>query len=190
MFLSGYDCDSLALEHLTGFASSFINFFKNHKSAFLEIRTKSVNISKLTKIKAIDNVIIAYSINPQIIIKEYEQKTPSFLQRLNALKKIQDYGWNIGLRFDPIFITRRNKEDYFNFLETIFSRLDSSLIHSITIGKFRMPNQFLKKIIKIRPEDTLSFNKLSNDNPEEKKMIILFYNQIQTYIDKKRIFFN
>ena len=54
-----------------------------------------------------------------------------------------------------------------------------------------MPDQFLKKkIIKIRPEDTLSFNKLSKDNPEEKKMIILFYNQIQKYIDKKRIFFN
>ena len=33
-FFSGYDCDSLALEHVTGFASSFINFFKNIKVHF------------------------------------------------------------------------------------------------------------------------------------------------------------
>ena len=33
-FFSGYDCDSLALEHLTGFASSFINFLKIIKVHF------------------------------------------------------------------------------------------------------------------------------------------------------------
>ena len=68
-FFSGYDCDSLALEKVTNFSSNFIDFFKKYKNAFLEIRTKSINISELIKIEPTENVIVAYSINPQIIIK-------------------------------------------------------------------------------------------------------------------------
>ncbi|MBD23365.1 MAG: DNA photolyase [Alphaproteobacteria bacterium] len=189
-FFSGYDCDSLALENITNFASNFINFFKNYNNAFLEIRTKSINIKQLINIKPIKNVIVAYSINPQKIIKEFEQKTPNFDSRLNSLKKIQDNGWNIGLRFDPIFITEKNKKDYFKFLEKIFTNLKCSLIHSITIGKFRMSEKFLKKIIKIRPEDTLTFNYLMKNTNKEREIIQLFYMQVQKYIDKKKIFFN
>ena len=48
--------------------------------------------------------------NPQNIIKEYEQKTPNLNKRLDSLKKLQDNGWNIGLRFDPIFISKENKK--------------------------------------------------------------------------------
>ena len=189
-FFSGYDCDSLALEKVTNFSLNFIDFFKKYKNAFLEIRTKSINISELIKIEPIENVIVAYSINPQVIIKEYEPKTPNFNARLNSLKKIQDYGWSIGLRFDPIFITEKNQKIYFNYLEKIFKLLDSSLIHSITIGKFRMPKTYFKKIIKIRPEDTFQFNSLIQKSDEENQMVKLFYKQLQNYVDKKKIFLN
>ena len=189
-FFSGFDCDSLALENITHFASNFIKFFSNYKNAYLELRTKSGNITQISKINPIKNVIIAYSLNPQNIINEFEQKTPNFEKRLNCLKKIQETGWTIGLRFDPIFITQENKKDYFAFLEKIFSKLNSSLIHSITIGKFRMPQSFLKKINKIRPEDMLSFNNLIKNTMRERQMIKLFGLQVQKYIDKKKIFFN
>ena len=68
--------------------------------------------------------------------------------------------------------------------------LDSSLIHSITIGKFRMPKTYFKKIIKIRPEDTFQFNSLIQKSDEENQMIKLFYKQLQNYVDKKKIFLN
>ena len=73
------------------------------------------------KIKPSNNIIIAYSMNPQSIIKEFEQKTPNFQSRLDIFKKIQDNGWNIGLRFDPIFISQKNIKDYYDFVEKIFS---------------------------------------------------------------------
>ena len=48
-FFSGYDCDSLALESLSGFAASALSFFKDHPLAQLELRTKSVNTQVLEK---------------------------------------------------------------------------------------------------------------------------------------------
>ena len=43
-FFSGYDCDSLAMESTTGFVNYFIPRFATLPEAFLELRTKSVNI--------------------------------------------------------------------------------------------------------------------------------------------------
>ena len=45
-FFSGYDCDSLALESVTGFAN-FLPFFRELPNAWIELRTKSVAIQSL-----------------------------------------------------------------------------------------------------------------------------------------------
>ena len=39
-FFSGYDCDSLALENISGFVSHILPVFQNQESAVLELRTK------------------------------------------------------------------------------------------------------------------------------------------------------
>ena len=56
-FFSGYDCDSLALESITGFADvSFLSFFAKHPNAQLELRTKSVNLKVLEMTDPLPNV--------------------------------------------------------------------------------------------------------------------------------------
>ena len=80
--------------------------------------------------------------------------------------------------------------EYLIFLERIFSKLDCSLIHSVTIGKFRMPEVFLKKIIKIRPEDSFNFTNFIKKNIEEEMIIKHFYSNIERYVNKNKIFYN
>ena len=46
-FFSGYDGDSLIFESFTNFAKEFISFFASIDNAFLELRTKSININLL-----------------------------------------------------------------------------------------------------------------------------------------------
>ena len=36
------------------------------------------------------------------MVKEFEDKTPSLSKRLKAIIKLQNLGWSIGLRFDPL----------------------------------------------------------------------------------------
>ena len=45
-FFSGYDCDSLALDPVTGFVDDFVPTFAKLKNAWLELRTKSTQIRR------------------------------------------------------------------------------------------------------------------------------------------------
>ena len=119
-FFSGYDCDSLAFEHITNFAETFIPFFKKFKNVNLELRTKSTKINSILKFKPKNNIIIAWSLNPDDIILEFEKNTPSLKNRLKAIKVLQNQGWKIGLRFDPIIYHRNFKKIYVKFFESIF----------------------------------------------------------------------
>jgi len=52
-FFSGYDCDSLALDPITGFVDDCLTFFRSQTKAHLELRTKSTQIRPLLKHAAI-----------------------------------------------------------------------------------------------------------------------------------------
>ena len=75
-FFSGYDCDSLAMEKLTGFAQSALSFFSDHRVAQLELRTKSVATQILEKTEALSNVVTAFSFTPQEISDALEKGCP------------------------------------------------------------------------------------------------------------------
>ena len=64
-----YDCDSLALEDITGFMDFFLNKFIKLKNGILEIRSKSTNIKSIKKINPSNNIIPAFSLNPEYSIK-------------------------------------------------------------------------------------------------------------------------
>jgi len=190
-FFSGYDCDSLALEKVTNFLKVFLKSFKKINNAYLEIRTKSTNIDVFRNMKPIKNVIIAYSLNPEVIIKKFEQKTPTLKKRINSIRFLQERGWKIGLRFDPLINYSKNKLIYKKFFNIIFSQVEVKKIHSVTTGFFRMPNNFFNKLINIRPEDSLIFNKLKKENSFDdniKKNECV--EELVKFIDQKKIFSN
>jgi len=154
-FFSGYDCDSLAYEPVTNFADYFIDAFKGVSNSVLELRTKSTQIRSLLQRPAQDNVVVAYSLSPESIAREVEIGAPSLAKRLDALVKLQENGWRIGLRFDPIVWHQNYLEDYGNTIQQVFSALDASAIDSVTLGGFRLPKGFYKTMHKLHPEHWL-----------------------------------
>ena len=139
---AGYDTDTLATNHLSFFLDDFYPFFQKFSNTLFEIRTKSNNISSLVDKKPLDNLVIAFSLNPEIVVQKIELQTPSLENRLKAIKKLQDLNFQIGLRFDPIIYFENFEKEYENFFENIFSQIDSSKIHSITLGTIRFPFKF------------------------------------------------
>jgi len=154
-FFSGYDCDSLAYEPVTGFADYFVPEFSSIPNAVLELRTKSTQIRSLLKRPAQDNVVIAYSLSPERVAREVEAGAPSLIKRVEALAKLQQNGWRIGLRFDPIIWHQNYLNDYQEMIKLIFDTLDASLIDSVTLGGFRLPKGFYKTMHKLHPEHWL-----------------------------------
>ena len=147
-FFSGYDCDSLALDGITGFVDNFLPIFKKNKNGILELRTKSTQINSILKHKPINNCILAFSFTPDKISRKIEHKTPSVKKRIKAIKELADKGWKIGLRFDPIIPTLNFNNDYEELIKDIASSIPKKNLHSISFGMMRFPKKIFKKINK------------------------------------------
>ena len=163
-FFSGYDCDSLALENLSGFVSHILPVFRNQESAILELRTKSVQIRPLDSIEPINNCVVAFSLMPNAMSQALDHRTPSISARLIAINKLAKIGWKIGLRFDPLIYGKNWQHHYQQLFDQVFSAIPTSSIHSVSYGPLRFPKSMYKRISKLYPEEELLAISLSQTN--------------------------
>ena len=154
-FFSGYDCDSLALEPVTGFAAEFLPFFEQLPNAWLELRTKSTQVRTLLNREPFRRCIVAFSFTPEEIANAIEHKAPSVQRRIDAMSKLQKQGWLLGLRFDPMIYQSGYQQQYQRLFSQVFSGLDLELLHSVSLGTFRLPEKYFKKIHKLYPEEKM-----------------------------------
>ena len=154
-FYSGYDCDSLALEPISRFTEYFVPLFRDHKNAWFELRTKSTQIRHLLEMDPIPNCVIAYSFTPEAVSVALEHKVPALAKRIDAVRKLQQRGWPVALRFEPLIYHEGFEENYRKLFSVLFSQLDASKLHSVSIGLFRMPNDYYANIVKLYPDEKL-----------------------------------
>ena len=193
-FFSGYDCDSLALEDITGFIEYFVEKFVKLNNVTLEIRSKSTNIKSIKKYHPSNKIIPAFSLNPENSITLHEQNTPKLINRINAIKELQNLGWNIGIRFDPFFWYGEISKMSI-FFEELFKSINKNRIHSVTIGNFRMTNSYLKRMVKIKPTDPYILEKqllqiLPSKNDDTEVKITNIKEKISEFIEDSKIFIN
>lgn len=154
-FFSGYDCDSLAYEPVTRFNSYFLSLFRQYPHSKIELRTKSTQIRSLTAIDPLENCIVAFSFTPEDISLAVEHGVPALDRRLTAMKKLQQCGWKLGLRFDPLIYQKAYEKQYSKLFEQIFSTISVESLHSVSLGTFRMPDVFYKNIVRLYPDEKL-----------------------------------
>ncbi len=154
-FFSGYDCDSLAFEPVTGFAEQFLPLFAELPNAWLELRTKSTQIRSLLHREVVPRCVVAFSLSPDAVADKVEAKAPSVAKRIEAAAKLQQQGWQIGLRFDPLIYQYDYRQQYRDLFEQVFASIDVDALHSVSLGVFRLPEQYFKKIHKLYPEERL-----------------------------------
>ena len=193
-FFSGYDCDSLALEDITGFIEYFVEKFVKLNNVTLEIRSKSTNIKSIKKYHPSNKIIPDFRLNHENSITLHEQNTPKLINRINAIKELQNLGWNIGIRFDP-FIWYGEISKMSIFFEELFKSINKNRIHSVTIGNFRMTNSYLKRMVKIKPTDPYILEKqllqiLPSKNDDTEVKITNIKEKISEFIEDSKIFIN
>ena len=154
-FFSGYDCDSLAMESVTGFAGAFLPFFERHPRAWLELRTKSVRTKELLNYPAFPNCVVAYSLTPDVVARSVEHLAPPLKSRIAAMSKVAKAGWKIGLRFDPLIYRDDFEEVYGSLFEQVFEEIDPESVHSVSFGPMRFPKSMFDDIVKLYPQERL-----------------------------------
>ncbi|KAJ51761.1 spore photoproduct lyase [Clostridium tetanomorphum] len=190
-----YDTDILAFENVIDYGRQWINFAKKHKHLTIELRTKSANFKAIEDIKKEENIILAWTLSPDLVIKNYENKTPSLKERLSSIKEAIDKGWKVRLCFDPILYIKQWKETYKNLIDTTFTELSVEKIYDVSIGVFRVSKDYLKRMRKQRLDSVIlnypfeTVNGLcSYSNNLSENMVVYVYELVKKYVPKGKIY--
>ncbi|MEI9478200.1 MAG: spore photoproduct lyase family protein, partial [Deltaproteobacteria bacterium] len=141
MFNSGELADSLSMEHLTRAGREFIPWFGQIQNAYLFMLTKSDNVDDILDLAHNGHTIIAWSLNNETISKKFEIGAPSFERRLIAARKVQEAGYRLRIRLDPIVPIDGWEEQYARTVDEIFKKISPE---TVTLGTLRFEEGFYR----------------------------------------------
>ncbi len=128
-------CDPLAVEDITGFAEELIPFVANEtQKTKLLFLTKSDSVDSLLNLEHGRKSIMSFSVNTDTVYHQLEHRTASPEARLFAAGKLQQAGYEVRLRIDPVILYSTWEKDYNELVEKIFAFVRPS---RITIGEYR-----------------------------------------------------
>ncbi len=189
-----YDTDLLAFENILPYCAQWIEFVSKEKDFTIEIRTKSANYSAIEKLTPNENVILAWSLSPETVVKNFEHATPSLKQRLASAKKAISDGWSVRICIDPILKIENWKNHYTECIEQIFETLPADKIRDVSIGVFRMNSEYYKKIKKQRPSSPIIHYNYERESKnytygkdERFEVTEFVLNKLTKYIDREKI---
>ena len=139
IFNTGELADSLALEHLTGAARAFIPRVANLVHTWLFMLTKTSRVNQILNLHHRGRTILTWSINAPKVSRKFEIGAPSFKKRLTAARRVQEAGYPLRLRLDPIVPINGWKKAY---KETIHEIFDNVSPERITLGTLRFEEGF------------------------------------------------
>ncbi len=141
--------DSLALEAISGQASFLIDLFRNKKRVCLELKTKTAAINSLLTSPASENVIFAWSLNTERIIKMEEIGSASLAERLRSAEKAVERGFKVAFHFDPIIYYSGWEKEYGQVCEALLKKIPLAAIAWVSLGTLRFPGK-LREIARQR----------------------------------------
>ena len=119
VFNSGELADSLMFPKAIAQIADKFEQQNRHKLLLL---TKSANAKFLIE-KTRKQTIVSFSLNSREAWERWEHKTPPPEKRIKAARKLQEAGYEVRIRIDPIFPITGWKEQYQRLLEFLFKHL-------------------------------------------------------------------
>ena len=138
-FNSGELADSLSMEHLTRAGQTFIPWFGRSRNGYLFMLTKSDNVDPILNLPHNGHTVIAWSMNNELVSQKFEIGAPSFDRRLEAAWKVQQAGYPLRLRLDPIVPFDGWEKAYAATIQNIFHKV---IPERITLGTLRFEEGF------------------------------------------------
>ena len=149
LFYASDYSDIQAIDNITEFNKNFIPFFDKFENVLVESRTKSGNIWSLLTLENVpNNFEIAFSLNPQEIIEKYETWSSSLKTRIEAVNKLLNKWFKVGLRFLPLLPINNYLNVYWDFLDEVIKEIDLTKINSIQVWSLLYTIDDYKNILK------------------------------------------
>ena len=118
-FEIGSNSDLILENTITGNLPWTIENFKSAKKGKLTFPTKFDMVDDLLDLDHQGRVIIRMSVNPEIIINRVEFGTSRLKQRIEAINKLKEAGYKIGILIAPVILVDNWKELYSNLIKEL-----------------------------------------------------------------------
>jgi len=154
-FHAGEFSDSLAMSHLTHDLACYHQFLDSNPRAYLELRTKSVNLRELKKLKPLPNLIASFSLSSEPHCETLDLKTPGLKLRIQAIKDLSEKGFKVAIHLDPIVYHPDFKVHYQYVIQSLhqFGLLNG--IEYFSLGVVRFNKEVYSEIAKNYPDSSL-----------------------------------
>jgi spore photoproduct lyase len=185
---TGEYTDSLMMDSVTGISQMLIEKLAKYPNIMLELKSKSSNIEHLLHLHEKGSAVLAWSLNTDKNIKEYEEGAALLTERLRAAKKACEAGYFLAFHFDPIIIYKGWQTDYAELIKKLFQTIDHKKTVWISLGGFRYTPDFKDIMQDNFPDEKLTAEEMFPGQDGKyryfKKIRIDIYNFIKSEIAK------
>ena len=99
------------------------NFVKKAEKGLLTFPTKFDMVDPILKLDHQGKIIVRMSVNPQEIISEIEIGTSPLKNRVNAINKLKEAGYKVGILIAPVVLVDNWKEKYEELIKYLYDNL-------------------------------------------------------------------
>lgn len=143
-----YDTDLMAIEDITGFVQAWMDFVEQHENLWIEVRTKCGRSALWDDISPNGRLIFAFTLSPQNVVQAYEHRTAALSERINCARLALEKGFSVRLCFDPMIYCPDWRREYQQMLEQLSGQIPMEQLYDVSIGSFRISQDYLKKLRK------------------------------------------
>ena len=194
-FGTGQSSDSLAWGNRNGILTDLCNFAQKNPNILLELKTKSANISYFREQIIPANIVLTWSLNPQLIIEHEEHFTASLQKRLEAAREVSRLGIKVGFHFHPLIYFSGWEDEYSRIAAFILKNFKPQEVLFISFGTVTLIKPVIRKIRQLGNQTKILQAPLSKDPkgkytyPDRLK-IKLFSHMLQQFSSwREQVFF-
>ena len=126
-FEIGSNSDLILENTITGNLEWTIQNFADNNYGYLTFPTKFDMVDSILPLKHNGRIIIRMSVNPKEIIRKIEIGTSPLDNRIDAINKLKEAGYKIGILIAPIILLDNWKEQYKELIQYLSVKLSSKV---------------------------------------------------------------
>lgn len=146
--------DPVPVEPYSGALAKAITFIGTRDDMLFRFVTKYTDVDSLLNLEHNGKTTVRFSINADSVIKNFEHRTPSFIERIDAACKIYEVGYKLGFIIAPVFMHDGWKEEYKELMDVIGNKFKGNDLKFEVISH-RFTKRAKENIINVFPESIL-----------------------------------
>lgn len=147
VFEIGSNSDLILENVITGNLKWTIEKFGKTEKGYLTLPTKFDMVDDLLELNHNGRIIIRMSVNPQKIISSVEFGTSPLAGRINAINKLSEAGYKIGLLVAPVILLPDWQEEYLQLFVQLKEKLSQKAKKGLPVEVIFMTYSYVHRMI-------------------------------------------